>query len=141
MAVCLLVHCDFASSLACDCVRFPVVVLYCKRKPAGLRRIAEALRTVTRRVTGGGLQVDYKSRASLGRRHDKLVLKHGTGSFKSGVRRSSKGIKRKKQSPPRRWNNLQKSGTQFIPRRAVFGQGRGLGDPCVQSWGLHKGRL
>ena len=37
--------------------------------------------------------------------------------------------------------NLQKSGAQLIPRRAVFGQGLGLNDPYVQSWGVPKGRL
>ena len=79
-------------------MRFPVVVLHCKRKPAGLRRIAEALRIVTRRVTDGGLQVDYRRRASLGRRHDNLVSELVTGTSKSGVRRSTSEEKQGRSS-------------------------------------------
>ena len=120
---------------------FPVFVLSCKRKPAGLRRIAEALRTVTRRVTGGGLQVGYRGRASLGRRHDKLVWEHSTGSLKSGVRRSTKEEKRGRSSRHQCGGILQKSGTQIIPQRTVFGQGLGLNDPFVQRWRIYKGRL
>ena len=122
-------------------MRFPVVVLYCKRKPAGLRRIAEALRIVTRRVTGGGLQVDYRSRASLGRRHDNLVSKQVAGPAKVKIRKSEIEEERKKQSPPGGWKNLQKSGTELTPLRAVFEEGRRLDYSWVQSFGRLKERL
>ena len=54
-----------------------VVVLSCKRKPAGHCTFAERLRTVAKRVTERRLQVDCRGRASLGRRHDTFIPHQG----------------------------------------------------------------
>ena len=68
--------------------------------------------------------MDYRGRASLGRRHDNLVSEQVTGSYKSGVRRSTVEAKEGRSSRHQEVENLQKSGTQFIPQRAVCGEGR-----------------
>ena len=56
------------------------------------------------------MQVDFRGRASLGRRHDNLVSELVTGPAKVRNRRSNKGSRRKKQSPPGRWKIYRKVG-------------------------------
>ena len=54
--------------------------------------------------------MDYRGRASLGRRHDNLVLEQVTGSCKSGIRRSRKGRRKEEAVATRRWKIYRKVG-------------------------------
>ena len=121
-------------------VNVPLRVVCFVRKLAGFVETPNSVQRHPESVTTWGLQVEQGSRGVWDRPRQ-IGFGAGLGSLKSGVRRSTKEEKRGRSSRHQCGGILQKSGTQIIPQRAVFGQGRGRHDPYVQRWIIVKGRL
>ena len=90
------------------------------------------LRTEPRVAQGATNEDCRRSRvvAASGTADDNLVSEQDTGSCKSEARRSTIEARRRKKQPPS-VDGVKKSGTQYIPRRAVQRRQRRLHTRCV----------